>query len=178
MDKIRNTVLAFRRARPSLQRLADACGPQASRPPPSSGLVSELRHRIARKLGLQPRDADLHHVASPWRYRLVARVMTLAQDPDLEVPRWLEEGTPVGIRVPIRPSGLLPLIEEEATTTAEKLQAQAQWSLNHPSFDSVEEGKLPAHLLLKDLVDQGFALVFESASDAESWLGCPPVPSP
>ena len=67
--------------------------------------------------------------------------MQLAEDPDLEVPRWLEEGTPVGIARPIKPSGLLPLIKEFATTTAEKLQSQAQWDFNHPSFDGVEDGK-------------------------------------
>ena len=72
----------------------------------------------------------------------------------------------------------MPLIEEFATTTAEKLQSQAQWHFNHPSFDGVEAGERPAHLLLSDLVDQGFVLVFGSASDAEAWLGCPPVPSP
>ena len=178
MDKIRNTILAFRRSRPSLQHLADACCPEASRKPPAAEAIAELRQRIGRKIGLAPVDVDRHHEASPWRFRLVSRIMQLADDPDLEVPRWLEEGTPVGIARPIMPSGLLPLIEEFATTTAEKLQSQAQWHFNHPSFDGVEAGERPAHLLLSDLVDQGFALVFGSASDAEAWLGCPPVPSP
>ena len=174
MDKIRNVLLQFRACHRELQHLADACGPSASKAPPPAALIDTLRRRVARKLGLDSSDADLHHVASPWRFRLVSKVMNLAGDPDSEVPKWLEQGTPVGIRAPILPSGLLPLVSEYASTTAEKLQQQAQWSHNHPSFDGIGNDDFPAHRLLGDLVDQGFALLFNSASDAEAWLGTPP----
>ena len=178
MDKIRNVLLQFRACHHELRHLADACGPSASRAPPPTALIDTLRRRVARKLGLDSSDADLHHVASPWRFRLVSKVMSLAGDPDTEVPKWLEQGTPVGIKAQVLPSGLLPLVSEYASTTAEKLQQQAQWSHNHPSFDGINNGDFPAHRLLGDLVDQGFALLFNSASDAEAWLGTPPVPSP
>ena len=94
MDKVRNAILYFRASHSELQHLADACGPSASRAPPSANLIDDLRHRVARKLGLTAGDADRHHSASPWRFRIVAKVMKLAKDPDVEVPRWLEEGTP------------------------------------------------------------------------------------
>ena len=168
----------FRPAHPELRHLADVCSPSSARSPPSEALIADLRGRVARKLGLSAADAEAHHPASPWRFHLVRQVMGLASDSDLEVAGWLEEGTPVGIKCPIRPSGLLPLVSEQASTTTEKLQDRAQWSMNHPSFDACDGGEQPAHALLSDLIDQGFALVFADAAAAESWLGTPPVPSP
>ena len=105
-------------------------------------------------------------------------MLALAHDPDTDIADWLQHGTPVGITEPIRPSGLLPLIEEETTTTTSALQDRVQWSHNHPSFDLLEGSSAPAHTLLQDLVDAGHALVFESIDTATSWLGTRPVPSP
>ena len=67
LRKVKNTILHFRRQHPQLQHLAEACGPSATRTPPSVALIDELRARVARKLGLDPRGADRHHDASPWR---------------------------------------------------------------------------------------------------------------
>ena len=176
LKKVKNTILHFRRQHASLQRLADACGPTACRTPPPEEIVSELRARVARKLGLDPAVADQHHDASPWRFQLVRRVLSLARDPDTVIADWLEHGTP--INEVIVPSGLLPLIEETTTMSASALQDRVQWTHNHPSFDMLEGAASPAHSLLDDLVDAGHALVFESAEAAAKWLGTRPVPSP
>ena len=178
MKRIRNTILHYRQQQPSLQRLADACGPNASRSPPDDQLIAELRGRVARKIGLSPDRADLHHPASPWRFELVRKVLTAARDPDLAIADWLQHGTPVGIAEPIPPSGLLPLVTEERSTTAASLQQRVQWTHNHPSFDLLEGSDAPAHILLDDLVNAGHALVFDSIDEAASWLGTRPVPSP
>ena len=133
---------------------------------------------MARKLNLDPADADAHHAASPWRFNLVKRVMCLAKDPDTEVPKWLEHGTPVGIAVPIKSSGLLPLISDSASSSISRLQDRVQWTHNHPSFDQPQGVDQPAHDLLQRLVDDGHALLFSDESAAAEWLGVQPVPSP
>ena len=148
MRRIRNTILHFRLQHESLQQLAHACGNGASRAPPSDSLITELRSRVARKIGLSPEQADLHHPASPWRYQLVRKVLAAARDPDTAIADWLEHGTPVGITEQITPSGLLPLVQESSTTTASQLQNQVQWSHNHPSFDFLEGSTAPAHTSL------------------------------
>ena len=178
MKKVRNTILHFRKQHAELQGLTGACGSTPSRPPPSSDLVANLRARVARKLGLSPGSAEEHHPASPWRYAIVQRILHLVGDPDVEVGKWLQHGTPVGITVPIRPGGLLPLVSESRTTSVDRFREQVQWTHNHPSFSISEGGDLPAHNLLQDLVDQGFAMIFADREAAAQWLGTQPIASP
>ena len=178
LKKVRNTILQFRRTCTEVQDLVYACGPSASRSPPSAKTIEALRGRVARKLGLSAEVAALSHPASPWKFALVRKVLQLAGDPDLHIADWLEHGTPVGIREEIKPAGLLPLISESPSITPEQLQDRAQWKHNHPSFDTPEGESFPAHLLLNELVDQGFAYIFTDASAAAEFLGTSPVPSP
>ena len=79
---------------------------------------------------------------------------------------------------PIPPSGLLPLISEDLSFSRFHLQEQIQWSRNHSSFDLVEQGRRPAHEVLADHVDPGFAMIFNDSSDAQKYLGTPPVSTP
>ena len=58
------------------------------------------------------------------------------------------------------------------------MEDQIRCSDNHASFNQHEDGEYPAHVLLKDLLDQGFAFLFESLEDAEAWLCSPVVVSP
>ena len=104
--------------------------------------------------------------------------MKLAADPDLHVPKLLEQGFPVGIREPILPSGLLPVVKEEASMTPEALEDTVRLESNHKSFDELEGEGRPAHRLLADLVDQGFAFLLRDRADAERWLGALVVVSP
>ena len=137
LRRVRNTILQFRRCCPEVQDSAAACGSSPSKSTPSSATISALRTRVARKLGLDPDSADHTHPASPWRPALVRRVMQLAGGPDLHVADWLEHGTPVGIREPIKPSGLLPLVAENPELTPDQLEDRAQWKHNHPSFSAL-----------------------------------------
>ena len=137
------------------------CGLSPSREPLSAQTIDQLRVVVAKALGLNPKKADKHHAASTWRYNLVKRVMTLAGDPYHHVPRWLEQGFSVSIGEQIVPSGLLPLVKEEASLSSEALEDSIRWETNHKSFDIRVGGGKPAHDLLADLVNQGFAFVFE-----------------
>ena len=175
---VRDAILAFRAKHGDLQELSNCCGLSPAREPPLAQTVDKLRVVVAKALGLIPKKAAKHHAASSWRYNLVKRVMKLAGDPDHHVPRWLEQGFPVGIREPIVPSGLLPLVKEEAGLSPEALKDSSRWENNHKSFDLTNGEDKPAHDLLADLVNQGFAFLFRDRSDAERWLGSPVVVSP
>ena len=108
MNRIRAVLLEFRPRHADLQQLALACGASASWLPPSAELIDKVRNKVAKKLKLSPAEGGSDHPASPWKFALVRQVLLQARDPDLEIARWLEEGTPVGIAEPIFPSGLLP----------------------------------------------------------------------
>ena len=178
MAVVRETLLEFRSSCPELQDLAGACGLSPSREPPSAQAIAQLRLLVAKAVGLGANKVKKHHAASTWRYNLVRRIMEMADDPDLYVAKWLETGFPVGIAKPITPSGLLPAVEETRDITAEQLEDLAPWTNNHASFDVPEGDELPAHALLKDLLDQGFAFLFDSVAEAESWLDASVVVSP
>ena len=184
MGKILSILLDFRARHPDLQLLSGACGPSASRRPPASSLIDKVRNKVAKLLKLSPAQGTAHHPASPWKFALVRRILEEAGDPDLEIARWLRDGTPVGIAEEIVPSGLLPLVSESPKLSVVDLQSQVQWTHNHPSFDALETASTaspsspPAHALLTDLVNEGYAMLFESRDDAAAWLGTDPVPSP
>ena len=187
MGRIKTILLDFRNRNADLQQLSAACGPSASRSPPLASSVDKVRNKVAKALKLSPSQGSAHHPASPWKFALVRRVLEEAGDPDLEIARWLRDGTPVGIAEPIRPSGLLPLISESRGLSVEDLRSQVQWTHNHPSFDAFEapstsspssSAEPPAHALLADLVNEGYALLFSSRDEAAAWLGTEPVPSP
>ena len=54
------------------------------------------------------------------------------------------KSAPFGIASEIKPGGLLPLITEQATLSAEQLQDQDSHKKNHGSFDERVEGTKPA----------------------------------
>ena len=178
MAQIKETILEFRASSPSMQGLAMALGSSPTRPPPSPRMVSSLRRKVAKAIGLTKKQAEKHHPASTWRYEIVKQVMDAANDPDKWVHKWLESGFPVGIKLPLEPGGLLPRIDEQASLTPEDLEDKARWSHNHQSFDTPEGTAQPAHELLLDLVDKGYAYVFKDLAAAEAWLGAPVFVSP
>ena len=178
MRPIRAVIESCREKNTDLQNLKDACSSSPSRPPPSPSSISELRKAVAAELGLSRRQADKHHEASPWRYNLVREVLTRAEDPDHFIASWLKDGFPVGIRLPITPSGLLPPRSEERSLSAEALEDLATWDKNHASFNTQEDSRLPAHDLLRELVNAGHALLFENLPEAEDWLGSRVIISP
>ena len=98
-----------------------------------------------------------------------------ADDPDQEVANWLKHGAPFGIASEIKPRGLLPLITEQATLSAEQLQDLDSHKKNHGSFNEKVDGTKPALDELQSLVDQGFARIFKGSAAAEEWLCVTPV---
>ena len=101
MAQIKETILEFRASSPSMQGLAMALGSSPTRPPPSPRMVSSLRRKVAKAIGLTKKQAEKHHPASTWRYEIVKQVMDAANDPDKWVHKWLESGFPVGIKLPL-----------------------------------------------------------------------------
>ena len=107
----------------------------------------------------------------PLRFRIFQEVIRRSNDPDVFVGRWLEQGAPVGISVPIDPGGLLPLISEERSLSPTSLENLPQLEPSHGTFDLEEDGQLPAHNLLRDLVDQGFANLHTDQQAASDFFG-------
>eukprot|EP00974_Lingulodinium_polyedra_P009553 915857-Lingulodinium_polyedra.AAC.1 len=92
-------------------------GPSPSRQPPSAEAVGRLRAAVAAAWGLAPEEAELRHPHSPWRYRLVARLIELSMDPDVVLSEWLQHGAPVGIARAIPPGNLFPRAEPDKAVT-------------------------------------------------------------
>ena len=178
MDPIRHILCQEVCRQPELQGVAQACGPNPSRSPPSEDLVAAVRAKVGRLLKIPSNRVEDHHEASPWRWKLVQAVQSRAADPDQEIVSWLRDGAPVGIAREVVPGGLLPAIEEEATATEEDISTRQAYDSNHRSFDQVYDGKQPALEELKKLLDMGFAELFVDAAAAESKFGDKVVISP
>jgi len=84
-------------------------------------------------LGSPPGDFERPHPASPWRFKLVESVQQLTADPDGALPRWLENGCPMGIALPVQGSGLFRKIVSEAELFPGELCGVEAWQKNHPS---------------------------------------------
>ena len=178
MADIRKVLIEQVMGNPDLQDLADACGDAPARGPPKPSSVKKVRHAIGKILGLSGKQTDLNHPASPWKWRLVKEVQTRTRDPDVAVAGWLERGAPFGIAEPIEPGGLLPVITETASLTADDLYDQTLFDDNHRSFKERIDGGQPALDELQSLVDAGFARVCKDMDEAEQYLGKRPLVSP
>ena len=62
---------------------------------------------MAQKLGCSPRRGKVGKM----RPEIAAAIGQLSGDPDVEVPRWMDEGAPLGISAPIVPCGVFPPIQ-------------------------------------------------------------------
>ena len=65
-------------------------------------------------------------------------VQANCHDPDVQLAKWLRDGFPIGIDVPITPGGLFPLSRSHAE--AETLDGLLWNKGNHPSFSVVNDG--------------------------------------
>ena len=91
-----------------LRNLTGACGADPARNPPEAATLVELRRRLATALGVEPKDFEDHHPASPWRYALVRALQVATDDPDEALHTWLRDGAPMGVTKVIEPGGLFP----------------------------------------------------------------------
>ena len=174
------TLMHLRASTSELQGLHLAGGAQPRRPPPSAASVSRARATIASALGLDPTSAELHHPAAPWRHQLVKAVLTLMNDADLEVARWLQFGAPMGLTSFIEPGGHFPLQTAKPTRHPASLQPLHKVDINHGSFGTQHPGEPePAGLaLVRRSVNDGFGEIFASRATAEEVLGAPVLPAP
>ena len=124
MDKVREVLVQVRRSSADLMGLVGACGPNPDRAPPLEKSIKKARAKVSEVLGISKRQGESHHLASPWRWKLVDRIQELAGDPDRHVGEWLRDGAPFGVAKEITPGGLLPRITEEASLTMEQLYEQ------------------------------------------------------
>ena len=105
LDPVRELLLREIRKNRDLQGLAEACGESPTRCPPENSSIKKVRVRVGKLLGLTKIKTLLRHEASPWFPRIAKAIQAKANDPDLAVVRWHEDGTPFGIAEEIVPGG-------------------------------------------------------------------------
>ena len=174
---------------PDLRGLSGCCGSAPSRPPPLEASILAIRHELERLFKVPTDTFDEHHVACPWRAQLIGTVLSRTKDPDAPVWVWLMEGAPMGLACPITPGTHFPRVEVDQAYSVAVLDKRTPIASNHPSFNEVPSapassdaapagGRPPAWDLLEAQVNDGFAMLFHGAADAEAFLGgrCHPAP--
>ena len=162
-----------------LRDLAEACGKEPSRQPPSDGVLREVRAKVAAVLGVDESKVEKHHPASPWRFEVVRQVQKLSGDPDVELSSWLEHGAPMGIKCPISFGGLFPEVEPSPLLSLDDLDAIQRCTANHPSFDErhgLDES--PGITVVKGYLEAGFGRLFADAAAASEHFGVDVHPAP
>ena len=70
---------------------------------------------------------------------LVQAWVTATGDVEVDVPRWLREGAPMGVKVPIVPRGVFPRVSpEEATEELGSIFANLEPRTNYKSFEEAQ----------------------------------------
>ena len=177
---LRKVLLFVRRMMPdAFVGLTGCCGKAPSRDPPNSEQIAWLR-RSLEKMFCAPLGAfDCANEASTWRYNLVQAFQAATHDSDVSLPTWLREGAPMGLCKSITCGGHFPTVEPDASMTVKVLDKIPARTENHPSWqERYEQEEPPAYDLLREQVDAGFALLFESQAEAESLLGGRVHPAP
>jgi hypothetical protein len=54
-------------------------------------------------LGVPIEKRNARHPAGKWRYLLIDAVQHAGGDPDIHLPKWLSEGSPMAFELPIEP---------------------------------------------------------------------------
>jgi len=147
-------------------------GDRPDRAPPTPQKIGKLREKVAEHLGLAPAQAEASHPGSPWKFAVVRKVQSLVGDPDHHVADWLEEGAPLGVRVPIPAgSGAYPLLASPAESTPEEALSLPALE-NHTSFrEKGEFEEPPGQALIEEHLNKGFGILFSSRAAAEEHLG-------
>ena len=179
MAKIRATLDKAWCDFPELRGLTDACGKEPRREQPSEAVLRDVRKRLEGVLGSPPGSFEEHNAASPWRFNLVKFVQEDAGDPDVHLSRWLREGAPMGIQMPIEVGGLFPAVEPQASLSLDDLDLLERWSSNHPSFnEDFGEGEPPGVATVRGYLDSGFGRLFKDAAAASEYHGVRVHPAP
>ena len=143
MRPVAQCIRSFLRSTPSLTDLAMACGDEPTALPPAKETVAMLRQLLEENLEVEAGAFELHHEASPWRYRLVKRIQCLTKDPDIALAEWLEHGAPMGLNRPIERGYLFPPASEDAEISLRELDGIDRCWRNHPSFEELHGAEAP-----------------------------------
>ena len=112
--------------------------------------VMEARTEIAREFGVTI-PGTLPAGMCPHMLRLWQRE---SADPDVAVPRWAEEGAPLGISRDIERCGIFPPVYESAPVDAETSRRAAfDWG----NYQSAEDNPQVCHDILRGMVSKGWA---------------------
>ena len=104
-----------------------------------------------------------------WQPHLVQAWVTAAGDVEVDVPRWLRHGTPMGIEVPIIPRGVFPEVTpEEATADLESISARMEPTSNYKSFDDARDVVEPE---LKRLRTAGYLKALGTWDEVKAFFG-------
>ncbi|CAK0856481.1 unnamed protein product, partial [Prorocentrum cordatum] len=110
---------------------------------------------LAARLGVRHRDRE-----GP-QGEMLEDILAAAGDPETQVPQWLQRYAPLGIEVPILPSGVFPETEPTSVGPArEKLDALLQHCVDwgYPvNYRSYEENREEADAVFQKELDKGYA---------------------
>ena len=177
---LRKILLYVRRMMPeAFAGLSGCCGKQPARDPPSDENVAWLRRALEKMLAAPLGAFDFSNDASPWRYGLVQAIQEATKDCDRILPTWLREGAPMGLTKEIQPGGHFPEAVAESSLSVAVLDKIPPRTENHPSWNEhYEHDEPPSYDLLREQVEAGFAILFESREAAEELLGGRVHPAP
>ena len=134
----------------------------------SKELVLQARRKLCQEFGVEPKSSGLQPML--WR-----RILESAEDADAVVlPKWMEEGFPLGIKGQIENTGIFPSAEEdsaavEASRMEGWLQGDADGSATN--YSSYAEAGEPAEELLTQMVEADRTEVFQSWQEVQQRVG-------
>ena len=116
--------------------------------------VEELRRIIAEVLGTE--DSRACDNGSPWRAGLLQAHVNKTNDPESGLPRWLREGSPIGVARPVEPVGIFPRVDPEGKDRGalEEILSEVAARNNYKSF---EEAKKYAEPEVQRIIAAGYA---------------------
>ena len=99
------------------------------------------------------------------RPEIAQAIQKLSGDPDTEVVRWMAQGAPIGVSVPIKPCGIFPRTEGKEQASDEAANWYSTTSAGHIYKSALEE-KVWVQAKLEELVREKCMLVFDNLEAA------------
>jgi len=134
-------------------------------------IVEDTHRRVLNALGRAPAQKPKSGI-SP---ELLDAFSERAGDPDRDLARWLREGAPLGITLPITRRGIFPAVDEEGGDPPD-----LQDAIGHDGWDnyvSFEQEPEAAKELLASMEQKGWAKTFTTRKDLEEYLKDTDIPA-